>query len=82
MHHPAFSPIIPIYTQTSHQHQNPSQNQPRLPSLYKIARILGGLATPPGTLHGSLVTKKLHRPSRAHASARSSSQNSSPMGVP
>lgn len=48
----------------------------------KIAKIFGGLATPPGTLHGSLVMKKLHRPSLAHVSARPSSQNSSPMGVP
>lgn len=47
-----------------------------------IAKMLGGLATPPGTLQGSLATKKLHLPSARHATARASSQKSSPMGHP
>lgn len=52
------------------------------PPSQKIANTFGGLATPPGTLHGSLLTKKLQRPSRLHVSASVSSQNSSPMGQP
>lgn len=52
------------------------------PCPQKIAKMLGGLATPPGTWHGSLLIKKLHLPSRWHVSASFSSQNSSPMGQP
>ena len=41
---------------------------PRSP-IYKIATAFGGLATPPGTFNGTLLTKKLHRPSSRHFSA-------------
>lgn len=43
---------------------------------------LSYLATPPGTLHGSLTTKKLHLFSRLHCAASASRSNSSPMGMP
>ena len=48
----------------------------------KMAKMLGGLATPPGTQQGSLTTKKLHRFSAAHLSASFSRSNSSPIGQP
>jgi hypothetical protein len=40
------------------------------------------LATPPGTLHTSLVTKKLHRPTCLQCSASFSKSKSSPIGQP
>lgn len=40
------------------------------------------LATPPGTLHGSLVTKNDHLFSFLHISASFSKSNSSPIGQP
>lgn len=39
----------------------------------KMAKIFGGLATPPGTLHGSLLTKNDHLFSFLHVSASFSS---------
>jgi hypothetical protein len=52
------------------------------PTHQKIAKILGGLATPPGTLQTSLVTKKLHLFSFLQYSANFSKSNSSPIGIP
>lgn len=89
-HHPVFATTSPTDIDTilrkspelnalPHSHST-SMHEEKPPQ--KIAKMFGGLATPPGTLHGSLATKKLHRPSVAQRSARPSSQNSSPMGHP
>jgi hypothetical protein len=53
-----------------------------LPRTQKIAKIFGGLATPPGTLQTTLVTKKLHRFSFLQCSANFSRSKSSPIGIP
>src|SRR5688572_29998456 len=58
--------------------------QRRIPfeNFQKMAKMFGGLATPPSTWQGSLVTKKLHLFSARHFSANFSRWNSSPMGQP
>lgn len=55
----------------------------------KVVRVIGGgageetyLATPPGTLQGSLETKKDQWPRARHSAARRSRSKSSPIGHP
>jgi hypothetical protein len=48
----------------------------------RLGRSKTYLATPPGTLHGSLVTKKLQRPSALHFTDSASRSKSSPIGQP
>ena len=47
-----------------------------------MASALGGEPTPPGTLRGAEVKRNVQRRSAAHAVARSSSQNNSPIAIP
>lgn len=47
-----------------------------------MATAFGGLATPPGTLKGTLDKKKLHLPISLHFSASFSRLNNSPISIP
>jgi hypothetical protein len=59
-----------------------SLTQPFVHPIQKMAKIFGGLATPPGTFTTSLVTKKFHLSSFAQCSASFSRSKSSPIGQP
>jgi hypothetical protein len=52
------------------------------PANQKIANMLGGDATPPGTLTGSLTTKNSYRPVSLQCFPKASKSNSSPIGMP
>jgi hypothetical protein len=61
---------------------SPSAIQRSFYTIQNMAKIFGGLATPPGTLTTSLVTKKLHLFSFAQCSPSFSRSKSSPIGQP